>query len=564
MRLYKNTFIGCGFSLFALLLYVGSVWAKPSRTEPRSAAKQNKTKESKPNKKAKPKTRSKQLMPVPSTKNSKRHTRPKARSKQFVPVPLMKKGKRYKRVKRKRKVRRTVIKANSKVMASLKKKWPGTLLVRVAKKAKAKVGKLGKAGEKEMHLISHFLLDHTEVSVAAYRACVKAGKCSLPSSKGKYCNYGKPGRGDHPVNCVNWHQAKRFCQWQGKRLPTAKEWRWAAQGASDRMYPWGSQKPTCERAVFRGQGKAGCDRDRTWPVGSLPAGNSPFGMTNMAGNVKEWVADCAQANPRGQCTHRKILGGSWQSMAISLAIQAEMFAKPETQGPLTGFRCAADAPANLMIAVEEMVEVEEEALVAIPSAHPVVHTYSLSIPEVLIAPCDSQCKNWDRLGGLPQFKLLAYRRAFRKQMKDASNRYCWKAGSKWTCGSKEKSLFRLLKVANFLMTTYQKIHSFARTRGYFRPDPQVIVKARGQTLTFKKRSDTFAPSWSKGQRLRLAFGDKVTVAIYDRDPLFRKSLITRFSFRFTPPPQAQTAKASRYIHNSTTYAKNIVFQLVRK
>ncbi len=480
--------------------------------------------------------------------------------------------KRVKRIKRTRQVRKKVTKPNPKLMAALKKRWPNTLLVRVQRRQKKQGNKKPGPGKKSWVDAAHFLMDRTEVTVAAYRACVTAGKCSLPLPKGKYCNYAKAGKANHPINCINWHQARQFCRWQGKRLPFAREWKWAAQGPRKKTYPWGDQTPSCKYAVYRGNKKqAGCDKDGTWPVSSRLAGNSPFGMTDMSGNVSEWVADCAQTNPRGTCTRRKILGGSWQSMALSLAVEAESYAKPSMQGPLTGFRCAADAPSNLMITEDEVVDIEEIIEVPIPEPRPVrrqgprVQTYILSIPEILIAPCDQQCKNWDSVGGIPQLKLLTYRREFRKLTKGLTNHYCWKEGNQWSCSQKRKSLFlRILRIADKLMETYQHIHGFTQKRGYFRPDPELVVWARGQKLTFKKRSDTFSPSWNQGKRIRLKYGDKITISLYDRDPLFRKSLITRFSFRFLPPLLAQRAKQSRYVHNNSALAKNLTLQFLRR
>ena len=116
--------------------------------------------------------------------------------------------------------------------------------------------------------------------------------------KGDYCNWNQSGRGDHPINCVSWNQARTFATWLGARLPTEAEWEYAARsGGENREYPWGDEEATCERAVVYERyqnpkdGNRGCGRDSTWAVCSKSAGNTEQGLCDMAGNVWEWVED---------------------------------------------------------------------------------------------------------------------------------------------------------------------------------------------------------------------------------------------------------------------------------
>ncbi|MEO6601415.1 MAG: SUMF1/EgtB/PvdO family nonheme iron enzyme [Polyangiaceae bacterium] len=138
---------------------------------------------------------------------------------------------------------------------------------------------------------SAFLIDRTEVTTAAYTACVRTGRCSEPVvSDLEYCNWGKESKAKHPINCVDWKQANAYCSAQGKRLPTEQEWEFAARGPDKRMYPWGEELPNVEelcayRACCRWEEKPG-----TCPVGSFPAGVSPFGALDMTGNVFEWTS----------------------------------------------------------------------------------------------------------------------------------------------------------------------------------------------------------------------------------------------------------------------------------
>ncbi|MCP9456699.1 MAG: formylglycine-generating enzyme family protein, partial [Nitrospira sp.] len=126
-------------------------------------------------------------------------------------------------------------------------------------------------------------------------------------------------------------------------------WEKAARGTDGRLYPWGNDPPTPRRANF----------DREWgsqrtlhAVGSLPEGDSPYGVKDMAGNAREWVADWydaayyAQApdrNPQGpekKGVVRSIRGGSWHSPANDIRVAARGRGGFALQTHGTGFRCA--------------------------------------------------------------------------------------------------------------------------------------------------------------------------------------------------------------------------------
>jgi formylglycine-generating enzyme required for sulfatase activity len=200
--------------------------------------------------------------------------------------------------------------------------------------------------QKSIHLDT-FYIDKHEVSVARYRKCVQAGGCTTPNTRN--CNWGESGREDHPVNCVDWEQARKYCAWAGGRLPSEAEWEKAARGTDGREYPWGSERATCERAVLT-EGGAGCGKGRTWPVGSKAAGDSPCGAQDMAGNVWEWVNDwydkdyyrsSPARNPAGASsgTFRVIRGGSWNYFAENLRAAYRTSAAPAARGIHLGFRC---------------------------------------------------------------------------------------------------------------------------------------------------------------------------------------------------------------------------------
>jgi formylglycine-generating enzyme required for sulfatase activity len=128
--------------------------------------------------------------------------------------------------------------------------------------------------------LSDYEIDVTEVTQAAYEDCVQDGACTAPNT-----GYSPGSTPDLPVVNVAWSEAKAYCEWRGKRLPTEAEWEKAARGAEDPIYPWGNDSPTCQLCNFFGCGMSSI------PVGSRPAGASPYGAHDMAGNAVEWVAD---------------------------------------------------------------------------------------------------------------------------------------------------------------------------------------------------------------------------------------------------------------------------------
>ncbi len=188
---------------------------------------------------------------------------------------------------------------------------------------------------KEPVVLPAFEIDRSEVTVAQYDDCVEEGDCSWPAGHGLDCNFGRADRLNHPVNCVDWNQAAAYCKWAGKRLPTEQEWEKAARGTDGRPYPWGGEEPRCELAVIR-DGGSGCSVHPTWPVCSMTAGNSPYGLCDTAGNVWEWTATCDSESK--ECVRR---GGSGSSISrTSLRTDNRATDEPDEQSPGVGFRCA--------------------------------------------------------------------------------------------------------------------------------------------------------------------------------------------------------------------------------
>ncbi len=146
---------------------------------------------------------------------------------------------------------------------------------------------------REVHVPS-FEIGKYPVTAAQYRDCVNADICRYPSSYSDNCNFYLPHADQHPINCITWEQARDYCEWSGKRLCTEAEWEKAARGTDGRKYPWGNEPLSCDRAVFsriEGVVDLDCGISTTQPVGSKPAGASPYGVNDMVGNVFEWVKD---------------------------------------------------------------------------------------------------------------------------------------------------------------------------------------------------------------------------------------------------------------------------------
>ncbi len=193
--------------------------------------------------------------------------------------------------------------------------------------------------------LNTFKMDQYEVTVAEFRKCVDAGKCSRSnfktSSDSGYYNYGNKSHDNHPMNAINWYGAKEYCEWTGKRLPTETEWKYAAYGTDGRKYPWGNEEAGCYYAVMDdgnkhgGSDSDGCGKDSTWPVGSKEAGKSPFGLYDMAGNVWEWVEDCYDST----CASRVLRGGGWDDVSSRLHSSLSYYYLPSFMHGDFGFRC---------------------------------------------------------------------------------------------------------------------------------------------------------------------------------------------------------------------------------
>jgi len=208
----------------------------------------------------------------------------------------------------------------------------------------------------EIHVVylDSFEIDKYEVNFRRYQLCIDAGDCTIPGIGGMF-NYGWPNVDMMPVNAVSWFQAKTFCEWEGKRLPTEAEWEKAARGSNDtRKFPWGNEDPDCTRAVMDSifAGHLGCGTGNSMNIGSKPAGASPYGAMDMAGNLWEWTNDWYDENyyatsptnnPQGAASgsYKITKGGDFFSRAgFEVRISSKFQYYPTNPSPAIGFRCA--------------------------------------------------------------------------------------------------------------------------------------------------------------------------------------------------------------------------------
>lgn len=237
-----------------------------------------------------------------------------------------------------------------------------------------------------------FLIDRAEVSGRQFHAflqqvsAAEAGRLIVPGSA--YFLQTSPdgsslrtGEEEHPASGITWLGAHRYCQAQGRRLPTEAEWEFAARGPGRAPYPWGTAPPDCQKLVFARFAKLTCEKT-AGPAGYTANPVSEVGpqderrdsglsspVLGLAGNVAEWVADefregarseCCETSPRpaaGGCfrplcdkpatdnVQRVVRGGSWQREAVFCrgATRSRMGA---TEAAIdVGFRCAMDLSA---------------------------------------------------------------------------------------------------------------------------------------------------------------------------------------------------------------------------
>lgn len=158
--------------------------------------------------------------------------------------------------------------------------------------------------------VESFCLDINEVTNGQYQVCVAVETCTEPHNNDEY--YQKATK--HPVINVTWEQAEQYCNFVGKRLPTAAEWDRAAN------YAWPSDD---EITKYEDTQEVGTIRDV-----------SNEKVNDLAGNAREWVT-----NDHDLTDHKLVKGYDF----LSTNNKTKNYHKTDYYDSYLGFRCAANS-----------------------------------------------------------------------------------------------------------------------------------------------------------------------------------------------------------------------------
>lgn len=222
---------------------------------------------------------------------------------------------------------------------------PGFELVRVP------AGEFLYGEDRRKVTLPEYYIVKTPIINAQYKVFVEATGYRAP---GHWAGGQIPrGKENHPVVNVSWEDIQAFCRWAGLRLPTEAEWEKVARGTDGRKYPWEDAEPTAELCNFDMNVK-----DTTMVERYSPAGNSPYGCAEVAGNVWEWTGglwgkdwakpafgypyvagDGQEDQTAGTDVLRVVRGGSWYSFQWVVRAADRSRFLPDSRYVGLGFRC---------------------------------------------------------------------------------------------------------------------------------------------------------------------------------------------------------------------------------
>ncbi|HBP86867.1 MAG TPA: hypothetical protein DD706_04130 [Nitrospiraceae bacterium] len=191
--------------------------------------------------------------------------------------------------------------------------------------------------------VENFFIDKYEVTIERYEKFLQVTGRKAP----EYWDHTKmPQDANRPVVGVTWPEAKAYCHWAKKRLPTEDEWEKSARGKDGRIFPWGNEPPTSQFTNFATFGDF--ELSKLSPVGTFEKDRSPYGGYDFAGNVSEWTADTwnESRHPDGDAagtvagSPKVIRGGAWNAKDEYLRAAMRSSASPTNRDLGLGFRCA--------------------------------------------------------------------------------------------------------------------------------------------------------------------------------------------------------------------------------
>ena len=188
-----------------------------------------------------------------------------------------------------------------------------------------------------------YWIDVNEVTNAEYLECETAGACTPPkvdNSAGRQAYHTSPEYANYPVTYVTWDQARIYCEWRDRRLPTEAEWERAARGDEGQLYPWGTEYNAERYHEYE------LRSTNTYSVGQY-GDRTAWGLLDAAGNAWEWTADWYAPyrdphQPPEEGTFKIIRGGAWRGYAFYFRYTARLQAPPNLAGRFVGIRCAKD------------------------------------------------------------------------------------------------------------------------------------------------------------------------------------------------------------------------------
>ena len=209
----------------------------------------------------------------------------------------------------------------------------------------------GGFNEKPAHVanLETYWIDQYEVTYQQYIQFVEATGYRQPGPPSRYARKLEALRGlNQPVTYVSWSDANKYCRWNGKRLPTEKEWEKAIRGTDGRTWPWGEGLKG-HPANFAGESDGFLV---SAPIGSFPLDQSMFGVYDGAGNVMEWTDDwyveglysqeekVSKGSDQPPSTYKTMRGSGYTSQGVDLRITNRSFMVPDFRDETIGFRCA--------------------------------------------------------------------------------------------------------------------------------------------------------------------------------------------------------------------------------